>query len=318
MALTTEHVSAPHDHVVQFYDRDEDLAAGVVPYLADAIDTGGVAIVIATEAHRRAFAAGLAGEPAGAPAATGGSVLWFDAAEVMQALLVDGRLVRHRFDEVVGEVVREAAARAAGRPVRAYGEIVALLWAAGYVTAALELEDWWNDLAREADFSLYCAYPLATLDGEGDAEALQVVCRQHSAVVGRAVELPRLRPVPLALARTFLPVANAPTEARRFTTDTLVAWSRGDLVDDAAVVVSELASNAVVHARSEFTVTVARAADGGIRISVRDASPLLPRPRYAAALAGSGRGLGLVTAMATDWGTDELAHGKVVWADFVS
>src|SRR5581483_4242741 len=160
VALTSDYVASPRDHVVQFYDSDEELAAQVVPYLAGAVTAGGVAVVIATEAHREAFAARLP-HP-------GGNIVWVDAAEAMTALLVGDRPARHRFAKVVGDLVRQAAATAAGRPVRAYGEIVALMWGAGYLTAALELEELWNELGREVGFSLYCAYPQAVV-GRGRA-----------------------------------------------------------------------------------------------------------------------------------------------------
>ena len=304
MTLTSEQRAAPHDHVVQFYDRDEELVGGVVPYLAGAVAAGGAAIVIATEAHRRAFAAALPDH--------GQGVVWADAAEVMADLLVDGRPARHRFAKVVGAVVRGAAATAGGRPVRAYGEIVALMWEAGYVGAALELEDLWNELGRDVDFSLYCAYPRAVVGGDADRDALDTVCRQHSGLVA---------PPPAGLleaVRTFLPVTYGPTEARRFVTETLCAWGRAHLVDDAAVVAAELAANAVVHAHTPFTVTVSGGPDGTIRIAVHDTSADPPRPRAAGPLDGSGRGLGLIDALAVRWGTEPGDDGKVVWADLVS
>lgn len=311
MALTSDYVASPRDHVVQFYDSDEELAAQVVPYLAGAVTAGGVAVVIATEAHREAFAARLP-HP-------GGNIVWVDAAEAMTALLVGDRPARHRFAKVVGDLVRQAAATAAGRPVRAYGEIVALMWGAGYLTAALELEELWNELGREVGFSLYCAYPQAVVGRDGDREVLDAVCRRHSAVVG-----PPARPAPAGGGRfpeavaAFLPVAQGPTGARRFVTETLQAWGRGHLADDAAVVATELAANAAVHARTPFTVTVSDRPGGAVRIAVHDGSTEPPRPRRAAALDGSGRGLGLVDALAAAWGTEPGPDGKVVWADLVS
>ena len=266
MALKLDHLPAPRDHVVRFYGDDEELADGVVPYLAEAINAGGLAIVIATDAHRRALAERLPGG--------GDGVIWADAGEAMAALLVDGVVTRHRFDKLFGDLVRGAVATAAGRPVRAYGEIVALMWAGGQVTAALDLEGLWNELGRQTDFSLYCAYPRAAVEGEGAAWALGEVCRQHSGVVGTPVG-----PPPREVARTFLPIGYGPTEARRFVTSALASWGRPDLVDDAAVIVAELATNAVLHARTAFTVTVSRPAGGTIRISVQDASGDLPRPR---------------------------------------
>src|SRR5205807_7644117 len=60
VALTTDQwVPAPHDHVVQFYAHDDELADSVGRYLSDTIESGGVAIVIGTESHLRAFTSRL-------------------------------------------------------------------------------------------------------------------------------------------------------------------------------------------------------------------------------------------------------------------
>lgn len=316
MALTTDHfLGAPHDHVVQFYGRDDELADGVVPFLAEAIEAGGVAIAITTRAHRRLFAAGLASAGIDVAAAeAAGALRRLDADDAMAALLIDGRLAPHRFDKVIGDAVRDAAA--GGRTVRAYGEIVARLWASGHVAAAVELERLWNGLGLEVAFCLYCAYPLAAIEGEGDADAFHEVCRQHSAVVGAPVALPRLEEPALELARTFVREGRGPADARRFVVETLTAWEHTDLVDDAAVIITELATNAVIHARTDFTVTICRLPGGAIRVAVRDASLVPPRPRRPRPLENSGRGLGLVEAIAAGWGADLLADGKTVWAQF--
>jgi anti-sigma regulatory factor (Ser/Thr protein kinase) len=314
VALTREGtLQAPHDHVVQFYASGDELADGVAPYLAEALEAGATAIVIATEDHHRLFADRLAAAGVdGGPAGAGGRLVRRDAAETMAALLVDGRLDPRRFDEVIGSLLREATA--AGRPVAAYGEIVALLWAEGHVTAALELEALWNGLGREVDFSLYCAYPLATVEGEGDADAFHEACRLHSAVLGSPVALPRLGRGPLERARAFPCDVRAPAAARQFVSATLVSWGRPELVDDALVIASELATNAVLHAGGDFTVKVVRHADGTVRVAVRDGSTVAPRARRAAPGAGSGRGLALVSALAGRWGAHLTPEGKVVWA----
>ena len=134
------------------------------------------------------------------------------------------------------------------------------------------------------------------------------------AVVGAPVSLPRLKIAPLELARTFSPVGFGPTEARRFVTATLAAWGHLELVDDAAVITTELATNAVVHAQTEFTVSVCRRPDGTIRVTVADGSPEPPRQRHPEPFEGSGRGLRLVEAIAAGWGADALPDGKLVWA----
>jgi len=319
VALKTEEpVGAPHHHVVQFYDHEFELAAGVAPYLLDALQAGGVAIVIATEAHRQAFVARLAAaglDPGLFDAGlgpSGAALVMLDARDAADALLIDGRIAPHRFDKLVGDLVREAAAD--GRPVRAYGEIVAMLWAAGHITAALELEELWNGLLRELDFSLYCAYPRAWVEAEGAGAAFAEVCRLHSAVVDGPAPPHPACDLSLDVQAAFRWSGRSPARARRFVIDTLAAWGCVDVLDVAALIATELATNAVLHARTDFTVTVSHSPEGTIRIAVRDASPVRPRPRRAGPFDGSGRGLALVEALAASWGTDPLPGGKAVWA----
>jgi anti-sigma regulatory factor (Ser/Thr protein kinase) len=114
---------------------------------------------------------------------------------------------------------------------------------------------------------------------------------------------------------TFLWSRLSAAEARRFVTDTLVTWGCDDRVDDATLLASELATNALLHARTGFTVGLSHRPDGSIRVSVRDTGIGRPRPRPAGPLDGSGRGLAMVEALATEWGADLSPGGKVVWAD---
>jgi anti-sigma regulatory factor (Ser/Thr protein kinase) len=84
--------------------------------------------------------------------------------------------------------------------------------------------------------------------------------------------------------------------------------------DDAQLIVTELATNAVIHACSPFSVSVRY--DGScIRISVHDWNPMLPVLRDAGPTARSGRGLHLVDLVAYDWGVEPSPDGKTIWAE---
>jgi hypothetical protein len=141
------------------------------------------------------------------------------------------------------------------------------------------------------------------------------VCRRHSAVVGPTVSLHPVLTRPCELESTFQWSGRSPGQARHFVVDTLATWGYRALFDDAALIATELATNAILHARSEFTVVVSRRPGGTIRIAVRDTSLARPRPRRAGPFETSGRGLRLVEALAADWGADLLPDGKVIWAD---
>jgi two-component sensor histidine kinase len=85
-----------------------------------------------------------------------------------------------------------------------------------------------------------------------------------------------------------------------------------DLAERAALVVTELATNAILHAGSTPNVRIWYGG-GAVRLEVSDESETMPRAASAAAM--SGRGLQIVTAMATAWGCQSQPGGKVVWAE---
>jgi anti-sigma regulatory factor (Ser/Thr protein kinase) len=273
-----------------------------------------VAIVIATEAHRQLFAAEL--KAAGVyPAASrpDGTLIMLDAAATMAGFIDAGQVDHDGFRRIVGSVIRGAAGT--GRPIRAYGEMVALLWEAGNVPAAIELETAWNDLARELPFALLCAYRSESVQGHEHADALHEVCHLHTSVIGSPpAERRGLAAAAEAWAK-FPRERQAPTAARHFVTDVLKGWGHSpSLLEDAKLVVSELATNAVIHASSPFSVEI-RPNGSLVRLSVRDASRAQPRVRHDNGLAISGRGLRLIDALAADWGVEIAAEGKTVWAE---
>lgn len=100
--------------------------------------------------------------------------------------------------------------------------------------------------------------------------------------------------------------------ARRFVDETLQRWNCGELFDVVALLTSELVTNAIIHAHSDIELSVSLK-PGAVRIDVVDTSADLPEMREAADEDTSGRGLGLVEALATAWGVDERPGGKSVW-----
>ncbi len=315
MAVALEDITVgAGEHVVQFYDEDSQLAATVGGYLTAALEDGAVAIVIATEAHRRLFAAEL--EAAGvdlAASSLDGSLVLLDAAATMAGFIDAGQVDRAGFGRIVGSVVERAVQ--SGRPVRAYGEMVALLWEAGDVLAAIELETAWNDLARELPFALVCAYRSESVEGHEHAEALHEVCHLHTSVIGSP---PGERPDPPAATEVcaqFPREPQAPAAARHFVADVLKGWGHPpSLLEDAKLVVSELATNAVIHARTPFSIEI-RPAGSSVRLSVRDGSRERPSLRHEDRLAPSGRGLRLIDMLAANWGVEIAQDGKAVWAE---
>ena len=297
------HLAEGHGgHAVQFYGDDEDLAVGATRFLGEGLAAGGSAVVVATGEHRLALQGCLPS------AAADGRLVAVDAGEMLHSFLVGGRLDGPRFREAADGLIGRAAG--AGRPVRIYAEMVALLWDAGQVALALELEELWNGLAARLPFALLCGYPAGLLAAADDQQAagVQHVCHLHTAVAGpspgrdvngRSGAVRRF-PGDLASAR----------EARHFVVAALGQRAQGAGGTDAAITAGELAANAVRHARSPFTVTVS-CLPRWVRISVQDQAPLGGVPLATR----PGHGLHMVAQVAVRWAVDPLPCGKVVWAE---
>ena len=309
---TTTGTTAPlcdGDHVVQFYDDDRELETTAFARLAGAAGSGDAVVVIGTSEHlaacRRVFVgAGVDMDRALAE----GQVRLLDATEVLDAFIVQGRVDRGAFDRSVGDVIR--AAGETGRRVHAFGEMVGLLWAEGDVAGAIELEELWDELGVQLEFSLHCGYPAALMATPSTAQAFEAVCDLHSEVAGGA-------PAPDAqVTRHFVKDSRSLEQARRLVADTVTTWGLTELLEDARLVVSELATNAIRHGASPFTVSLSPTGSG-LHLVVGDRSSSLPQRREPDVARCGGRGLQLVDAITARWGCDLVDGGKLVWADLL-
>ncbi len=119
-----------------------------------------------------------------------------------------------------------------------------------------------------------------------------------------------------AHARVRLELAGEPgtvPDARAFVRRTLAGWQLDDLSDTVQLLTSELATNAVLHARTSYVLVVERQ-DDVVRVTVYDDSDARPLPRLRSLESTTGRGLGLVKTLSDDWGTTAAGERpKGVW-----
>lgn len=108
------------------------------------------------------------------------------------------------------------------------------------------------------------------------------------------------------------PVAEAAAAARRYVRAAVTEMGHPELLDNAELGVSELATNATLHGRTPFTISVGSGAGGPVRIQVTDGSPAIPLQKRHGEFATTGRGLRLLDACGT-WGVDPTETGKTVW-----
>jgi len=172
----------PSEHLVQFYEADAVVVETVVEYVGAGLRAGEVVIAIITEAHRADVEKGLRSNGLDLHAANAaGQYIALDAAETLAGLMTDGRPAPARFEEVVGTIVARAAE--GGRPIRAFGEMVALLAGEGNHAAAVQLEALWNGLRRVHAFALLCAYPVNVLGGTAFGAVFGDLCAEHTLVI---------------------------------------------------------------------------------------------------------------------------------------
>lgn len=169
------------EHFVHLYRDDASLLDLLTRFVADGLQRGEATVVIATSARLAALDRRLVAEGIDLVAARWqGQFLPMDArAALRQFMLPTGPDAEH-FARVMGEVLRRA--RRKDRQVRAFGEMVALLWAEGQAEATIALERMWNRFCEREALPLFCAYPQAAFD-ESSSEALSEICRAHSRLI---------------------------------------------------------------------------------------------------------------------------------------
>jgi PAS domain S-box-containing protein len=176
----------PHggSHAVHFYENDDELSARVAAFIGEALRAGEPAVIIAAPAHRQQFIAGLAAMNIDVEAErTGGNLTILDASAVLGKFMVGNAPDRELFTRVVGSLLESIGTRGNRRvKVRAYGEMVDLLWRDANQSAAIALEEMWTDLGAVYQFDLLCAYAMATLAAGTSATGVREICGEHTHV----------------------------------------------------------------------------------------------------------------------------------------
>jgi hypothetical protein len=168
-------------HYLQLYDRDRlPLARNVAAYISEGLKRGQGAIIIATPEHREIFREELRKrdiDPS-LPLVESG-LLFLDAHQTLNQFLVNGEPDEAQFREIVASAICQVRkARPAG--LRAYGEMVGVLWSAGRRASAIGLERFWNALLRDREFSLFCAYPIDIFSADFQIPRMDALLCDHT------------------------------------------------------------------------------------------------------------------------------------------
>lgn len=170
---------------MQLYREPGFLMEAVASWIQPPLERTGGAILVCTPEHAEAVRRTLALRGLDAPALeSAGRLRFVDAHWLMAQFMVDGRPSAALFKPLVRDVVAHV------RPVphaavdlRAWGEMVNILWHRGEREAAQELEALWNEVIDEHDMRLLCSYQVDNLAPETHGEILRGICEGHSHLI---------------------------------------------------------------------------------------------------------------------------------------
>jgi hypothetical protein len=173
---------SPCEHFCQIYGDDNVFLDALEGYVGGGLRAGESVIVIATQIHlegleRRLEALGVDVEAA----RSDDRYIALSAEATLDRFMVNGWPNDERFAETICAIIGRG--RADGRKVRAFGEMVAVLWARGHYAATVRLEHLWNKLLETERFPIFCAYPKAGFT-KGAPESIRELHLAHSKVIG--------------------------------------------------------------------------------------------------------------------------------------
>jgi hypothetical protein len=174
---------SPCDHFVQIYQEDLQLLDALEGFIAGGLRNSESTIVIATPAHLASLDQRLRGQGLDIDKAVADDrYIALDAERTMSSFMRNGWPDEMLFLELIQGLLDRTQGR--GRRVRAFGEMVALLWAQGNAGATVRLEHLWHGLCRTKSFALFCAYPKSGFTKDATT-SVQEICDAHSKVLGR-------------------------------------------------------------------------------------------------------------------------------------
>lgn len=173
---------SPCEHLVQIYEDDGAFLDCLEGFIHGGLKAGDAVIIIATAAHRHSVEYRLRANGVNlAFARMEGRYFPFDAEESLSTFMVQGWPDEGLFKQFVDSVLERARGQN-DRRVRAFGEMVALLWARGQNGATVRMEHLWHQFCQSAAFSLFCAYPRAGFTKDADV-SIREICAAHSKVI---------------------------------------------------------------------------------------------------------------------------------------
>ncbi|MEO7923078.1 MAG: MEDS domain-containing protein [Chitinophagaceae bacterium] len=171
---------APCDHVVQIYENDGIFLDALAGFVGGGINAGDCCIIIATGNHIKALEKRLTGYGIQVhDLISENRYIPLNAEKTLSKFMVNNWPDETLFNKVISGVIAKCPP---GRRIRAFGEMVAILWAQGHSGATVQLEHLWNRYCEKQSLCLYCAYPKSGFT-EDMNESFRHICGSHSKMI---------------------------------------------------------------------------------------------------------------------------------------
>lgn len=172
---------APPEHVVQIYTQDSVFLDSLEGFVLSGLRRGESVVVIGTEPHRVALEARLVQSGFDVDRARREeSYIPLDAQDTLDSFMAGEWPDEDRFQAVIAGILTRAGR--GGRKVRAFGEMVALMWSNGFHGGTVRLEHLWHRLCHSRDFSLLCAYPQSCVTHD-PSQSMREILTTHSQTI---------------------------------------------------------------------------------------------------------------------------------------
>lgn len=172
---------APCEHVLQIYDSHEVFINTLSQFVGDGINSGDCTIVIATRQHIKSLERLLTEHGINVDSLKNeDQFIALDAEEVLRSFMVNDWPDSTKFFNTISALFTRATRK--NRNVRAFGEMVAILWSQGLNGATVQLEHLWNEFCAGHHMTLFCAYPKSGFTEDAE-QSIQHICATHSKVI---------------------------------------------------------------------------------------------------------------------------------------
>ena len=176
--------ATPGDHIVQIYQDQEFLNSAVCRYVGVGLANGEGIILFSTLTHWDAFRSRLEAEGVDVRAAKErGQLTVFDADELLTRFMTGAMPDPPTFTAVIGDIIGEAHAGGSYQKVRAWGEMVNVLWERGDAAASMNLEDLFDRLNKIVHIVMFCSFLMDNFNGDVHEAMLPRLGTNHSHLI---------------------------------------------------------------------------------------------------------------------------------------